>query len=165
MVFILDGCSFHYAHTWSKSDNSICWRHLVTSKESSNPIFFLGKRPYFHHSCATWNEQPSNVKTMGKGALSFCSRIKESKKHFYGISFYFYFNFVNNSDVYLYLRVVKSANRTPITRSDLFWIWGCFIISILYLFIFILYTLAYLFRVFEKKAAILICNLTVSSLA
>ena len=24
MVFILDGCSFHYAHTWSKSDISIC---------------------------------------------------------------------------------------------------------------------------------------------
>ena len=24
MVFILDGCSFHYAHTWSKSGFSIC---------------------------------------------------------------------------------------------------------------------------------------------
>ena len=24
MVFILDGCSFHYAHTWSKSGISIC---------------------------------------------------------------------------------------------------------------------------------------------
>ena len=43
MVFILDGCSFHYAHTWSKSGISICWRHLVTSKESSNPIFFSEK--------------------------------------------------------------------------------------------------------------------------
>ena len=64
MVFILDGCSFHYAHTWSKSGISICWRHLVTSKESTNPIFFFGKRPCFHHSCATWNEQPSNIKTM-----------------------------------------------------------------------------------------------------
>ena len=39
MVFILDGCSFHYAHTGSKSGISICWRHLVTSKESLNPIF------------------------------------------------------------------------------------------------------------------------------
>ena len=43
MVFILDGCSFHYAHTWSKSGFSICWRHLVTSKKSSNPIFFRKK--------------------------------------------------------------------------------------------------------------------------
>ena len=43
MVLILDGCSFHYAHTWSKSGFSICWRHLVTSKESSNPIFFSEK--------------------------------------------------------------------------------------------------------------------------
>ena len=24
MVFILDGCPFHYGHTWSKSGNSIC---------------------------------------------------------------------------------------------------------------------------------------------
>ena len=40
MGFIIDGCSFHYAHTWKKSGISICWRHLVTSKESSNPIFF-----------------------------------------------------------------------------------------------------------------------------
>ena len=44
---------------------SICWRHLVTSKETSNPIFFFGKRPWLHHTCATWNEQPSNIKTMG----------------------------------------------------------------------------------------------------
>ena len=43
MVFILDGCSFDYAHTWSKSGISICWRHLVTSKESSNPILFSEK--------------------------------------------------------------------------------------------------------------------------
>ena len=43
MVFIIDGCSFNCAHTWSKSGISICWRHLVTSKESSNPIFFSEK--------------------------------------------------------------------------------------------------------------------------
>ena len=41
--FILDVCSFNYAHTWSKSGISICWRHLVTLKESSNPIFFRRK--------------------------------------------------------------------------------------------------------------------------
>ena len=64
MVFILDGWSFYYADIWSKKGISICWRHLVTSKESSNPIFFLGKWPCLHHTCATWNEQPSNIKTM-----------------------------------------------------------------------------------------------------
>ena len=37
MVFILDGCSFDFVHKWSKSGISICWRHLVTSTESSNP--------------------------------------------------------------------------------------------------------------------------------
>ena len=31
------------AHTWSKSGISICWRHLVTSQKSSNPIFFRKK--------------------------------------------------------------------------------------------------------------------------
>ena len=43
MVLILDGSSEHSAHIWSKSGISICWKHLVTSKESSNPIFFFGK--------------------------------------------------------------------------------------------------------------------------
>ena len=46
MVFITDGCSFHYAHTWSKSGISSCWRHLVTSKESSNPKIF-SEKTYF----------------------------------------------------------------------------------------------------------------------
>ena len=64
LTMVKDGCSFHYTHTWSKSDISICWRHLVTSKESSNPIFFSEKRPCLHHTWATWNEQPSNMKTM-----------------------------------------------------------------------------------------------------
>ena len=41
MVFILDGCSFDYAHTWSKSDFPTCCKHLVTSKESSNPGNYL----------------------------------------------------------------------------------------------------------------------------
>ena len=43
MVFIIDGCSFYHAHTWSKSGFSICSRHLVTSKESLNSIFFSKK--------------------------------------------------------------------------------------------------------------------------
>ena len=53
MVFIIDGCSFLYAYTLSKSGISNCWRHLVTSKESSNLIFFLGNSLFYiiraHH--------------------------------------------------------------------------------------------------------------------
>ena len=71
VVFIIDGCSFHFAHTWSKSGISVCWRHLVTSKESSNPILFFGKRPCLHHTCATWNEQQSNIKT--RNCTHYCS--------------------------------------------------------------------------------------------
>ena len=41
MVFIIDGCSFHYAHTWCKSGFSICSKHLVTSKESLTSIYFF----------------------------------------------------------------------------------------------------------------------------
>ena len=41
--FILDGCSFNYARMWSKSGISTCLRHLVTSKELTNPIFFSEK--------------------------------------------------------------------------------------------------------------------------
>ena len=37
-----------------------CWRHLFTSKESSDPIF-SGKRPIFHYTCATCSELPSWV--------------------------------------------------------------------------------------------------------
>ena len=46
MACLLDGCSFHYAHTWSKSDFSICSRHLVTSKESLN-WNFCRKKTFF----------------------------------------------------------------------------------------------------------------------
>ena len=62
MVFILDGCSFHYAHTWSKTGFSICWRNLVTSKESSNPIFFSRKNTLF--SSFVRIVKPSNITTM-----------------------------------------------------------------------------------------------------
>ena len=64
LTMVKDGCSFHYTHTWSKSDISICWRHLVTSKESSNPILFLWKCLFLHHACATWAEQLCYIKIM-----------------------------------------------------------------------------------------------------
>ena len=41
-VLILNGCSEHGARIWSKSGISICWRHMVTSTESSNPDLFFG---------------------------------------------------------------------------------------------------------------------------
>ena len=48
MVVIIDGCSFHHAHIWSKSGFFlICSRHLVTSKESLNSIFFYRKKTLF----------------------------------------------------------------------------------------------------------------------
>ena len=47
MVILLDGCSFHYFRIWSKSGISICSRHLVTSKESLNPGFFLRKDLFY----------------------------------------------------------------------------------------------------------------------
>ena len=36
------------------------WLH----RESRQIRFFFGKRPYFHHKCATLSEQPSTLKTM-----------------------------------------------------------------------------------------------------
>ena len=53
VVFGLDDCSFGFARTWSELGFTICQRHLVTSKESSNRV-----------SCATWSGCTSNLKTM-----------------------------------------------------------------------------------------------------
>ena len=58
-VFMLDGCSVYYAHLWSKVCIWICERHLVTSKESSNP-----KISNLHHTCAACSELPSYISTM-----------------------------------------------------------------------------------------------------
>ena len=41
IVFMFNGSSLHYAYIWSKSKISISWRHLPTSKELSNPVFFV----------------------------------------------------------------------------------------------------------------------------
>ena len=78
MVFITDGCSFHCAHTWRKSGFSICSRHLVTSKEQLNSIFFLEKRPCLHYTSTTWKKQPYNIKTII--TTDDWDRIKGSKK-------------------------------------------------------------------------------------
>jgi len=46
--FILDGCPFYiYAHIWNKSSISICWMHLIRSKESSNAKNNFGKGLFF----------------------------------------------------------------------------------------------------------------------
>ena len=73
--------TMHNAHIWCKSGISICWRHLVTSKESSNPIFFFGRRPCLHHTCATWDEQPSNIKTMTRPKFVTASKTYISYTH------------------------------------------------------------------------------------
>ena len=64
MILILDGSSERGAHIWSEWGISICCRHLVTSKDSLNLIFFLGKYHFLHHTCATFSEQTSDIKTM-----------------------------------------------------------------------------------------------------
>ena len=54
LVPILDGSSEHAAHNiWNKSGISIRSRHLATSKESLNPIFFLTKG-LFYFICAQY---------------------------------------------------------------------------------------------------------------
>ena len=60
--FILDGCSFHYAHIWSKSGISICLRHFVASKESSNLREKIVKDLFY--TCARCVEVPSYISTM-----------------------------------------------------------------------------------------------------
>ena len=64
MVFRLDGCSFDYSHTWSKSGFSILVKAFGYIKRVVKSDLFFGKRPCLHHTCATLNEQPSNIKTM-----------------------------------------------------------------------------------------------------
>ena len=63
MVLLLDCNSDKCAHVWS----NLCYLHgfyirwLIERVVKSDFIF--GKIPCFHHSCATLNEQPSNIKT------------------------------------------------------------------------------------------------------
>ena len=72
MVFILDGCSYYYAYIWSKSGISICVRHLVTYKESSNPIFFR-ERPH-QHTCTTYSVLLNYLSTMANlNQFSICN--------------------------------------------------------------------------------------------
>ena len=68
MVLILDGCSFYYAHILIRSGISICWKHLITLKVSSNP---KKKRPILHHTCETCSELPSYISTM-EGSMVLC---------------------------------------------------------------------------------------------
>ena len=54
--------SEHDVRTLSKSDILICGRHLRTSKESSNPKFWI--RPILVYVCATCSELPSYIRTL-----------------------------------------------------------------------------------------------------
>ena len=76
MDCILDSCSFQYAHTLSKSCISICWRHLVTSKQSSNPIFFF-RKDLFHFIRAQCSEIPSYIITTQKTVVFLSQRLMQ----------------------------------------------------------------------------------------
>ena len=60
VVLIIYSSSEHIVHTWSKSGISICWRHLVTAKESSD-VFY--KILILLPTCAICSELPSNKST------------------------------------------------------------------------------------------------------
>ena len=51
-------------HTWSKSGISICWRDLVTLKESSHPIFSSEKDLVYIIHAQREMRKPSNIDTM-----------------------------------------------------------------------------------------------------
>jgi len=74
MVFILDGCSFHYAHIWSKHGFRFVegiWLH----RKSSQIQFFISEKTYFTSYVRIVNEQPSNIKNHNQNLL-FTSKIK-----------------------------------------------------------------------------------------
>ena len=69
MVLILHGNSMGNslkgAHVRRNICYSTCSRHLITSRS------FYPKRDIFLHACATCNELPSNISTMGLGCVEF----------------------------------------------------------------------------------------------
>ena len=69
MVFIIDGSHFtmrtHGGNQVFRFVKGI-WLH-----RKSHQIRFFSKRPSLHHTCKTWNEQPSYIKTMPK-IVFFC---------------------------------------------------------------------------------------------
>ena len=76
MVLILDGNSMVIdERVRSNLCYLICLRHLIRSREVTNPIIFRKIR-IFHHTCAICSELPSNVRTMVKRldrmAISVC---------------------------------------------------------------------------------------------
>ena len=86
MVLIIDGSSAQGAQIWRNWYISICWRHLVISKKSSNPIFFR-KRPILFPTCATCSELPSYISTMDIICISFYLYIYIYLSFFLFISF------------------------------------------------------------------------------
>ena len=62
MVLILDGNSEIDAHVRSNFCYLICWR-LIRFKAATKR-FFSRKRPILLHSCATFSESPSHIRTM-----------------------------------------------------------------------------------------------------
>ena len=64
MVHILDGNSLRGAHVRRNICYSTSSRYLITSRAVTNRVF-LPEKTHFLHACATCNEIPSNISTMG----------------------------------------------------------------------------------------------------
>ena len=73
MVYILDGCSFHTAHIWSKSGifNLMKSFGYINSRQIR---FFQEKLPILHHRCAKCSELPSYISAMDIGEANFLTK-------------------------------------------------------------------------------------------
>ena len=65
MVLILDANSEIGAHVERKLCHLICLRHLIRSREVTNP-----EKAIFLHACVTYSELPSNISSMIGGIES-----------------------------------------------------------------------------------------------
>ena len=64
VMVLLYGNSLTGAHVKRNLCYSTCLRHLISSRVATNRIFYP-KRHILLHACATCNELPSNISTMG----------------------------------------------------------------------------------------------------
>ena len=65
MIFILDGCSFHVAHVWRSKQGLFPKKIGFDDSFDVTECLQQIEMPDLLHVCAEWNEQPSNIKTIG----------------------------------------------------------------------------------------------------
>ena len=63
MLWLLDGCSFYYAHNRANQAIRFVDGHWLPRK-SRKIRFFFRDRPILHHTCSTCSELPSHIITM-----------------------------------------------------------------------------------------------------